>query len=165
MKSLLWILCAVLVLLPGGGRALKSPVHIEDLVSGFLALHDSPIALGKTYVFSGGDALSLREMARLLLVHMGRPKAVLGVPAWLCLPGIVLLWAWSKATGTENPFTYQTYTGLIQDAAPSHAAARKDLGYAPRSFHQGLASLTSLRDCLRMGLASRAAGQSPRRAA
>ncbi len=138
-----------LVFLPGGGRALKSPVHIDDLVSGFLALPDNPRAFGKTYVFSGGETLSLRDMADALLAHMGRPKPVVGIPAWLCLPGIALLRAWAKLTGRENPFTYQTYTGLVQDAAPSHQSAQDDLDYRPRPFHQGLATLVSLRDCLR----------------
>ncbi|MDB5102564.1 MAG: hypothetical protein JWP91_253 [Fibrobacteres bacterium] len=137
------------VFLPDGGRALKNPVHIEDLVAGFLTLPGNPRAMGKTYAFPGGEAISLRTMAKLLLAHMGRPKPVLGVPAWVCLPGISALRAWSRISGSENPFTYQTYTGLIQDAAPSHQSAREDLGYQPRPFHQGLATLASLRDCLR----------------
>lgn len=137
------------VWLPAGGRALKSPVHIDDLVAGFLALPGNPIALGKTYAFSGGESLTLKEMARLLLIHMGRPKPIWSIPGWLCLPGIAVMWVWSKAAGRENPFTWQTYTGLVQDAAPSHQAASEDLGYRPRPFHQGLATLDSLRDCLR----------------
>lgn len=137
------------VWLPQGGRSLKSPVHIDDLVSGFLTLPGNPIALGKTYVFSGGAEIPLKEMARLLLIHMGRPKPVWAVPGWLCLSAVAVLWTWCKTTGRPNPFTWQTYTGLVQDAVPSHQAAREDLGYHPRPFHQGLATLTSLRDCLR----------------
>jgi nucleoside-diphosphate-sugar epimerase len=137
------------VFLPGGGRARKSPVHIADLVAGFAALSGNPLALGKTYVFSGGEILTLREMAVRLLAHMDRPKPVIGVPGWLCLPGIALLSVWSKLTGRENPFTYQTYTGLMQDAAPESDAARADLGYRPRSFRKGLETLESLRGCLR----------------
>jgi nucleoside-diphosphate-sugar epimerase len=137
------------VWLPEGGRCLKSPVHIDDLVAGFLTLPGNPVALGKTYAFSGGENLTLKEMARLLLIHMGRPKPIWAIPGWLCLPVVAALWAFSKATGSGNPFTWQTYTGLVQDAAPPHLAARRDLGYRPRPFHQGLATLTSLRDCLR----------------
>ncbi|MDB5051525.1 MAG: hypothetical protein JWO30_4596 [Fibrobacteres bacterium] len=140
---------APVILLPQGGRALKSPVHIEDLVAGFLALPRNPLALGKTYVFSGGDALSLREMARSLLAYMGRPKPIVGVPAWICLLGVAALWARDKATGGKTAFTWQTYTGLVQDAAPSHQAAERDLGFRPRPFREGLATLVSLRDCLK----------------
>lgn len=137
------------VFLPGGGRARKSPVHIGDLVAGFAALPGNPRALGKTYVFSGGEILTLREMAVRLLAHMGRSKPVIGVPGWLCLPGILAFWIRSKLARKENPFTYQTFTGLMQDAAPENAEAREDLGYRPRSFREGLETLHSLRDCLR----------------
>ena len=118
-------------------------------MAGFLTLTRNPRAMGGTFVFSGGENLTLKEMARLLLAHMGRPKPIWSIPGWMCPPAIALLWAWSKATGRGNPFTWQTYTGLVQDAAPSHRAAREDLGYQPRPFHQGLATLDSLRDCLR----------------
>jgi NADH dehydrogenase len=135
--------------LPAGGRARKNPVHIDDLVSGFLALPGNAEAFGKTYVFCGGETISLRRMSRLLLDHMGRPKPIVGVPAWICLMGAGALWALSKATGRPGGFTYQTYTGLVQDAAPASDSAREDLGYKPRGFTEGIASLASLKDCLR----------------
>lgn len=139
---------APVVFLPAGGRARKSPVHIDDLVAGFLMLPGNPVAFGKAYIFSGGDVVSLREMAEALLAHMGRRKPIVGVPAWICLLGAGLLWIAGKATGRKSVFTYQTYTGLVQDAAPSPRAAREDLGYRPRTFREGLATLTSLRNCL-----------------
>lgn len=135
--------------LPGGGRARKSPVHIEDLVSAFLALPGNHKAYGKTYLLTGGETLSLRRMAEVLLIHMGRPKPIVGVPKWICLMGVAGLALWSKVSGSKNPFTLQTYTGLIQDAAPQDVGARMDLDYNPRKFHDGLATLVSLRDCLR----------------
>jgi NADH dehydrogenase len=138
-----------IVFLPAGGRARKNPVHIDDLVSGFLALPGNAKASGKTYVFCGGETLSLREMSRALLGYMGRPKPIVGVPAWLCLLGAGALWALSKITGRPSGFTYQTYTGLVQDAAPVPDAAREDLGYQPRAFSAGIASLASLKDCLK----------------
>jgi NADH dehydrogenase len=139
------------VFLPAGGRARKNPVHIEDLVSGFLSLPGNAKAFGKTYVFCGGETLSLREMSRILLAYMGRPKPIVGVPAWLCLLGAGAMWALSRITGRPSAFTYQTYTGLVQDAAPASDGAREDLGYKPRAFSQGISSLASLKDCLRKG--------------
>jgi nucleoside-diphosphate-sugar epimerase len=140
-----------LVCLPTGGRARKSPVHIDDLVAGFLALPDNPKAHGKTYAFSGGEILTLREMAEALLAHMGRPKPILPVPAWICLLGLAGLGLWAKLSGRRSAFTYQTYTGLIQDAAPSHRAAEEDLGYRPRPFREAVAHLRSLRGVLAQG--------------
>lgn len=149
MAFVRYLMKGPIVFLPLGGRSRKSPVHIEDLVSGFLALPGKPEALGRTYVFSGGDAVTLREMATLLLAHMGRPKPVIGVPAWACLAGVACFWIVGKAFGVRTTLTYQSYTGLVQDAAPAHGEAREDLGYRPRSFREGLATLDSLRGALR----------------
>lgn len=144
------LLNSPVILLPKGGKARKSPVHIDDLVAGFLTLPGNAKAYGKTYSFTGGEILSLREMAAALLSHMGRPKPMLGVPAWICLLGAATLWAWSKITGATSAFTWQTYTGLVQDAAASHKPASEELGYRPRAFREGLATLVSLRDCLKV---------------
>jgi len=140
---------SAVVLLPGGGAALKSPVHIDDLVAGFLSLPGNPAAFGKTYVFSGGEPVSLRDMAAALLRHMGRPKPVVGVPAWICLPLAIAFGTLARATGRDTGFNYQTYTGLVQDAAPSSREAREDLGFNPRTFRDGLQTLNSLKDCLK----------------
>jgi NADH dehydrogenase len=137
------------VWLPQGGRARKNPVYVEDLAAGFAALPGNAIAYGKTYVFSGGEALTLREMAELLLAHMGGPKPVRSLPAWLCLAAVGLAWMVSLVTRRPPFFTWQTYTGLIQDADFAPDLARSDLGYAPRPFRAGVANLNSLRDCLR----------------
>lgn len=137
------------VWLPAGGRARKNPVHVEDLAAGFAALPGNAVAYGKTYVFSGAGSISLREMADLLLAHMGRPKPVHALPAWLCLFAVCAAWTASKLTGKPPFFTWQTYTGLVQDADFPCDPARADLGYAPRSFRDGVATLRSLRDRLR----------------
>ena len=137
------------VWLPRGGRARKNPVHVDDLAAGFLVLPGNRIAFGKTYVFSGGASLTLLDMARALLAHMGRPKPVLGIPAWLCLLAIAASRAWSLISRRPPAFTWQTYTGLVQDADFDSAAAHADLGYAPRAFAEGLNSLTSLHGSLR----------------
>lgn len=137
------------VWLPAGGRARKNPVHVEDLADGFAALPGNAAAYGKTYVFSGGEALSLREMAALLLAHMGRPKPIRALPAWICLAAVGASWILARATRRPPFFTWQTYTGLVQDAGFPPDPARADLGYAPRSFRAGVATVASLRDCLR----------------
>lgn len=139
--------------LPRGGRARKNPVHVDDLAAGFLALPGNPKAFGKTYVFSGGGSISLEEMARLLLRHMGRPKPIFGVPAWLCLAAMIAARAWSLVSRRPPVFTWQTYTGLVQDADHSCDTARVDLGYAPRTFAAGIGTLASLRNALVPGKA------------
>lgn len=137
------------ILLPRGGRAMKNPVHVDDLVAGFLALAGNPRALGRTYAFAGGEALPLREMARLLLAHMGRPKPILGFPLWVGFVMAGMARLLSLLTGRAGVVTVQSLTGLVQDAVPEDGGAAMDLGYRPRGFREGLADLRSLKDCLK----------------
>lgn len=137
------------VLLPGGGRARKNPVHVDDLVAAFLSLAGNPKAFGKTYHFTGGEVITLRAMAEALLRHMGRPKPILGVPVWSCLLVAGLAGAWARVTGRRGLLNVQSLTGLVQDAAPEDFSARADLDWRPRPFREGLATLVSLKDALR----------------
>ena len=134
--------------LPRGGRARKSPVHVDDLVDGFLALPGNPKAAGKVYHFTGGDVLTLREMAAYLLRHMGRPKTCIGFPLWLGLLLAAASRAASRLTGRAGSLTVQSLTGLVQDAAPEDPSPAEDLGYRPRTFREGVATLVSLKGCL-----------------
>src|SRR5919112_2455810 len=68
----------------GAGRALKNPVHVDDLMRGFLAVVGNPIAYGKTYNFSGGEEISIRDLAQLMLKHQGITKPFLSLPVSLC---------------------------------------------------------------------------------
>lgn len=136
------------VLLPDGGRARKNPVHVEDLVQGFLSLVGCEPAKGKTYHFAGGGSLSLREMAEALLAHMGRPKPLLGVPLALAFLPAAAAWLYGRALRRPHAFTLQSLTGLCQDAAPEDEGAARDLLWRPRSFREGIATLRSLKGCL-----------------
>lgn len=137
-----------LVLLPAGGRARKNPVHVDDLVAGFLALAGNARAFGKTYHFTGGEVLTLREMAEALLGHMGRPKPCLGFPLWAGFLAAGAAWTWSRLSREGSALTVQSLTGLVQDAVPEDGSAAADLGYRPRPFREGIATLHSLRGCL-----------------
>jgi len=122
-------------LMVGGGEALKNPVHVEDLLDGLASLAGNPVALGKIYNLSGGEVLSLRDLARLLLAHnglQGRPIVPLPVP--LCRLGAAL-----AGRIMSRPLLMQhTMAGLTQDADLDPTAAVRDLGYAPRGVREGL---------------------------
>ena len=64
----------------GAGRALKRPVHCDDLMNGFLAIAGNPKAYGKTYAFSGGEAIAIRDMAKLMLKHVKQEKPFVTIP-------------------------------------------------------------------------------------
>lgn len=119
----------------GDGQALKNPVHVDDLLRGLAALAGNRTTHGKTYNLSGGEVLSLRDLARLLLAHSGLPgRPLLPLPVSLCK-----LAAAVAGRIMSRPLLMQhTMAGLTQDADLDPTAAARDLGYAPRGVSVGL---------------------------
>ncbi|MBD3321973.1 MAG: NAD-dependent epimerase/dehydratase family protein [Chitinivibrionales bacterium] len=132
--------CAYLYRFPiipfvGPGTALKRPVFVDDIISGLCALCDSTQARGKIYNFSGGEAISILEFARLCLRLMGKERTpVLCLPVWLCS-------AIARAMGLvikRPPLRWQVIAGMIQDANLDPADACRDLGYNPAKVTEKL---------------------------
>jgi len=117
----------------GAGKALKRPVWSEDIVDGLLKLANLPVALGKTYNFSGAEAISMRELADLLLLHHDRPRPFVHLPVWLCRA----LAASLARVRKRPPLTSSAIAGIVNDANLDPSEAMRDLGYAPRGVRDG----------------------------
>lgn len=117
----------------GAGGALKRPVWSEDIVDGLWRLSESRLARGKTYNFSGAEAISMRELAKLLLLHHDRPRPFLHLPVWLCRAlAAVLAWCMKRP-----PLTSSAIAGIVNDANLDPTEAMRDLGYAPLGVRAG----------------------------
>jgi len=119
----------------GPGRARKRPVFSGDVVDGLARIAGNPRAYGKTYNLSGGEAISIGDMARLMLEHHGLRKRFLHLPVPLCR---------AVATGMgalleDPPLNHYTIAGMINDADLDPGEAMRDLGYQPRGVHAGFA--------------------------
>jgi len=117
----------------GAGQALKRPVWSEDIVDGLLRLANAPVARGKTYNFSGSEAISMRQLAELLLLHHGGPRPFVHLPVWLCRALAAVLAKVMK----RPPLTSSAIAGVVNDANLDPSEAIKDLGYAPRGVRDG----------------------------
>ena len=117
----------------GSGAALKRPVWSEDVVDGLERLAGATIARGKTYNLSGGEAISMRELAELLLKYHDRPRPILPVPVWACRAVAAALAVFMK----KPPLTSSAIAGIVNDANLDPSEAMRDLGYAPLGVHAG----------------------------
>ena len=119
----------------GVGDALKRPVWSEDIVDGLLRLVDNPIAFGKTYNFSGGEAISIRDFAHLLLQQHATDRPFVHLPVALCTAAAHVL----RRTMAEPPLTLNAIAGVINDANLDPSEAMRDLGYQPIGVRAGFA--------------------------
>ncbi|MAE95146.1 MAG: hypothetical protein CL910_10840 [Deltaproteobacteria bacterium] len=122
-----------IVPLIGGGRAMKNPVHTDDIMAGLIAIAGNPKSHGQTYNFSGGEELSMREMSELMLEHQGERRLFLPIPVWAGKLVAALLGAVMK----NPPITRQMVAGVMQDANLDHSNATEHLGYEPKGAREG----------------------------
>lgn len=118
----------------GSGRALKNPVHVDDLMRGFLAIANNPKTFGKIYAFSGSEEISIWELGKEMLRHQGVRKPFVPIPVWACKIIAVVM----GATMKKPPLTWNAIAGLTQDANPDWSQGKADFGYNPIGIHEGL---------------------------
>lgn len=117
----------------GSGRALKRPVWSEDVVDGLWRLAGNPKALGKTYNLSGAEAISMRELAELLLAHHDVPRPIVPLPVMGCRALALAM----KLTLRRPPLTSSAIAGIVNDADLDPGEAMRDLGYRPLGVRAG----------------------------
>jgi nucleoside-diphosphate-sugar epimerase len=111
----------------GRGHAKKNPVHADDIAKGLLAIADNPKTYGKTYNFSGGEEISIRDLAQLMLKSRGVSKPFVYLPVPLCR----LLAFIMERTMKRPPLTNYAISRILHEAALDCSEARRDLGYSP----------------------------------
>ncbi|MDD5306535.1 MAG: NAD-dependent epimerase/dehydratase family protein [Deltaproteobacteria bacterium] len=119
----------------GLGRARKNPVHADDVVKGLLAIAGNPRAHGKTYALSGGEAIPVRELAKLMLRLRGSSRPIVPVPVPLCRLAAFVM----ERVMSDPPLTRYAVSRIVEDADLDNSEARRDLGYDPVGVREGLA--------------------------
>lgn len=118
----------------GKGQAMKNPVYAEDLIAGLVEIAGNEKTFGKIYHFSGGQALSMLDLARLMLRHQGSSKPIICLPLFLCS----LLARFFEMFLKNPPLSLYGISRIEAEANPDNTDARKDLGYNPIPVSQGL---------------------------
>jgi nucleoside-diphosphate-sugar epimerase len=119
----------------GPGLAMKRPVYAGDIVAGLAAIADNPRAAGRTYNLSGGEAISIVALSRLMLAHHGLRRRFLHLPVAWCRAGATVLGAVMK----DPPLNEYTIAGMINDADLDPELATSELGYRPLGVRAGFA--------------------------
>ncbi len=129
LKKFKWFIPLV-----GSGKARKRWVCIDDVIEGLTLLVDKPITYGKTYNFGGGSAHSMREYTEMLCQQLGINKPIVPIPV-----PISYAIAWFLKIVQKKPILKRdTILGVMMDADFSIEEAKRDIGYDPISFEEGI---------------------------
>jgi len=118
----------------GSGRSRKRPVYSDDVVDGLARIAGNDVAFGRTYNLSGGETITLGELARLVLALEGRPRPIVPLPVSLCKVVAAALGRVMR----NPPLTPYAIAGFTNDADLDPAQAMAELGYQPRGVRAGL---------------------------
>lgn len=131
------------VLLPGGGKALIQPVYVEDLARSVVSVLGMPSTAMRAYNLPGRESTPLRGLVEFLVASLGRRKPILSVPLG---PAARVAAVWQK-TGLPPRVSREQVLRLGEDKAFEFEEARRDFGYQPQSWREGLIlELKRLRD-------------------
>jgi uncharacterized protein YbjT (DUF2867 family) len=122
--------------LPGGGRALVQPVHVEDLARAAVDALLCPAASRREYNLAGANPAPLRDLVLHVAQLLGRRPLLLTVPVRPVAAAVGVWWA-LRLPPRIKP---EQVLRLAEDKAFPYEEARRDWGYAPRSWREGLAA-------------------------
>ena len=128
--------CRILPI-PGNGRHLHQPVHVDDVVAGLLAAAEVQGIEGRSYALAGATPLTYDQLVDAVGAAVGVVPRKIHLPVWLVAWGLAIL-GWF---GLGSAIGRSEVLRLQEDKDHSITAANGDLGYAPLPFAAGLARI------------------------
>jgi len=124
-----------IVPLPGSGRHLVQPVHVDDLAAFTVTVLDAEPAYGRALTVAGPEPLSLRDLVTTSGRAVGRRPVIIPVPLG---PAVALVGLYERIAPRPRIKAEQLLR-LEEDKAFDIGPAAA-LGYTPRSFPEGIAA-------------------------
>jgi uncharacterized protein YbjT (DUF2867 family) len=118
---------------PAPGR-LQQPVHVADVADAVLAAAERDTATGITYDVAGPEPLTFGELLRTARRAVAGRARLVPVP----LPPMVAAARGYELVARHPRIRAEQLRRLAEDKAFVIDAAMRDLGYAPRSFADGI---------------------------
>ncbi|HEY3821364.1 MAG TPA: NAD(P)H-binding protein [Polyangiaceae bacterium] len=125
---------------PGNGRSLLQPVHVDDLADAIVSAWRKDIAIGRAYQISGAEPLSFDATIDTAARACGRRVRKLHLP----LSPVAWALRSLEAIGLPARIKSEQVLRLAEDKAFSHHDAVHDLGFTPRAFSEGAAQEADL---------------------
>lgn len=135
----MWRLIRLLRITPvmpifGDGESLQQPIFVDDVAQAVLLALQTDATIGKSYNIAGKAPLTYNQV-------IGTVASALGKRVWkLHLPymPIVHLLQFTERMKFRLPIKAEQVLRLNENKAFSYEEARRDFGFSPRSFEEGL---------------------------
>jgi nucleoside-diphosphate-sugar epimerase len=135
---------APVVPVPGGGRRLQQPVHVEDLAGAVVCAVERDQSIGRIYDVAGPEAITFRQIVEQAVAAVGTHPRLVPVPLAPMIGGLRAYEAAARALARTPRIKAEQLERLAEDKRFDIAAARADLDFEPRPFHIGIADEAAL---------------------
>ena len=119
---------------PGSGKCLHQPVHVADVATAVLSALHRPVAIGSLYNVAGPEPLPFTELLHTCARAVDSRTRLFPVP----LAPLVTLAQGYERLSRHPRIRAEQLLRLAEDKAFGIDDAIRDLGYAPRSFADGI---------------------------
>ncbi|WP_223592351.1 NAD-dependent epimerase/dehydratase family protein [Neobacillus bataviensis] len=135
----MWRLVKYLKRLPvlpilGSGTYLQQPVYVKDLAIAIVSAYENNISVGKAYNISGAEPLTYNEVIDITGRALGKKVIKIHIPMKLSYN---LLKMYEKISKKPKLKAEQVLR-LNENKDFSYDEAKRDLGYNPLSFEEGI---------------------------
>ena len=118
----------------GNGRNLIQPVFVGDLVEAFVWCVEHPETAGKEWTLAGPEAIPYRRALEIIASALGKKILFVPVPISLCLFFVKIY----ERLVRHPRITAEQVRRFGEDKAFDIEPARREIGFAPRSFEEGI---------------------------
>lgn len=118
----------------GDGTYLQQPVYVKDLATAIICSYENAISIGKAYNISGAQALTYNKVIDTTAKALGKRVIKIHLPMKISYN---LLKAYERISKKPKLKAEQVLR-LNENKDFSHEEAKKDLGYNPLSFEEGI---------------------------
>ena len=119
----------------GSGENLWQPVYHEDCARGVYEALVRPAAVGQSYDLPGAEPLTYLELVKTAAGALGRKPRIVRLP----LEPVRRALAAAERLRLPLPIRSEQVLRLGEDKAYPYDRAKRELGYAPRPFSEGIA--------------------------
>lgn len=137
----MWRLIRLLRITPvmpifGDGESLQQPIFVDDVAQAVLLALKTNDTIGRSYNIAGKEPLTYNQVIDTVASALGKRVWKLHLPY---MP-IVRVLQFTERIGLRLPIKAEQVLRLNEDKSFSYEEAKRDFGFNPRSFEEGIRS-------------------------
>ncbi|MFC1825628.1 SDR family oxidoreductase [Thermodesulfobacteriota bacterium] len=117
----------------GNGLAMMQPIYIGDVVGAVVNVMERSETRGKIYDIGGPEPMTYRDLLEKVSAASDKKIRFIHVPLWFTVGLVKVLLAFKV-----SPLSVEQVLRLTENKQVDNSRARKDFGFDPISFQEGL---------------------------